>query len=170
MRLGLLVFVVCTPGCALALPTGPAVTWGGSERSEREGRQPPRSDGAERRSEDFSQGSGGAAPSVREDQWLGKDKALHFGASAVIAGSVYGVGTLFLDGRTYPAILGGSVALAAGGAKEGWDALGHGTPSWRDFAWDVVGTATGLGVALLVDVLVRSPKREHASLPLSVRF
>lgn len=100
---------------------------------------------------------------AEEDAWLGRDKALHFGASAVIAGSSYGVGTMFLDGRLGPAILGGSVALAAGAAKEGWDALGHGTPSWRDFAWDAIGTAVGLGIALGIDFLVRPKTSTHAS-------
>ena len=31
-----------------------------------------------------------------------------------------------------------------------------GTPSWRDFTWDVIGTATGLLVSFLVDLAVRA--------------
>ena len=95
-----------------------------------------------------------------EDAWFGRDKALHFGASAVIAGSGYAVGTALFDGRLAPALLGGSVALAAGAAKEGRDALGYGNASWRDFAWDAIGTAFGVGVALGIDLLVRPSKRE----------
>ena len=43
--------------------------------------------------------------------------------------------------------------LTAGVSKEVWDAFGHGDASWRDLAWDVVGTATGVLFAAGIDWL-----------------
>lgn len=107
-----------------------------------------------------------------DDAWLGRDKALHFGASAAIAGTSYGVTTAFTDRRPIALAVGGGAALFAGVAKEGIDALGYGTPSWRDLAWDVIGTVVGLGIAYGVDALIRrEPSSTSArALPLAVRF
>lgn len=85
------------------------------------------------------------------DPWLGRDKALHFGASAVLAGGGYAAGTALFDERWKAFALGGGVAIAAGAAKEGLDATGLGDPSWKDFTWDVVGTVVGLGIAYAID-------------------
>lgn len=89
------------------------------------------------------------------DPWFGRDKALHFGASATIAAGGYGVGTLVFDTRYGALALGGGLALGAGIGKEALDAAGYGDPSWRDLAWDAVGTAVGLGVAWSLDLLIR---------------
>ena len=48
-----------------------------------------------------------------------------------------------------------AVALAAGAAKELWDVAGPGDASWRDFTWDVVGTATGVAVAFAIYAALR---------------
>lgn len=101
-------------------------------------------------------GASAAASASDEDPWLGRDKALHFGASAVLAGGGYAVGTGLWPERWKSFALGGGVALAAGAAKEGLDAMGLGTPSWRDFTWDVAGTVVGLGIAYAIDAVVRS--------------
>jgi putative lipoprotein len=92
---------------------------------------------------------------ARADEWLGRDKALHFGASAAIAATGYGVTTAFTEKRALAFAIGGGVAIGAGIAKEGYDALGYGEPSWKDFAWDVAGTLVGLGIAYGVDALLR---------------
>lgn len=97
-----------------------------------------------------------AASASEADPWFGTDKALHFGASAVLAGSGYALGTGLYQERWKSFALGGSVALAAGAAKEGLDAMGMGTPSWRDFTWDVAGTLVGLGVAYAIDAMIRT--------------
>jgi putative lipoprotein len=89
------------------------------------------------------------------DPWLGRDKLLHFGASAVIAGGSYGIATTFVRPRWGALLLGGGVSLAAGTTKELLDMAGLGSPSWKDFAWDVLGTIAGLGVAWGIDLLVR---------------
>jgi len=92
------------------------------------------------------------------DPWWGRDKALHFGASATIAAGGYGVGTLIFDGRAEAALFGGGIAIGVGAAKEGADAMGLGTPSFKDFTWDVIGAAFGVAVGLGIDLLVASLK------------
>lgn len=42
-------------------------------------------------------------------------------------------------------------------AKELWDLSGHGSPSWKDFTWDVIGVATGLLLSWLVDRYIVTP-------------
>jgi putative lipoprotein len=89
------------------------------------------------------------------DPWFGPDKALHFGASAAIAGGAYAVSTQLFDGVGARTIFAGSVALGAGILKEALDAAGLGDPSWKDLAWDVAGTAVGLGVSISIDLATR---------------
>jgi putative lipoprotein len=86
------------------------------------------------------------------DPFWGPDKALHFAASGVIAGAGYGIGTAVWSERWKAFAFGGVAALGAGALKEGLDAAGLGDPSWKDFAWDVIGAAAGLGVAFAIDV------------------
>jgi putative lipoprotein len=105
-----------------------------------------------------------AAPRARAadpDPWLGPDKALHFGASAVIAGGGYAVGTFVFPARGHALLLGAGLGLGAGAAKELLDLAGFGDPSWKDFAWDAIGTAAGLLVAWGIDVLVSGIDERH---------
>lgn len=93
-----------------------------------------------------------AARADGADPWFGQDKFLHFGASSAITTMTYGLGGLALESRTSRAILAAGTSLAIGGGKELiYDRSGRGDPSWRDFTWDVLGTAFGLGVSLLID-------------------
>ena len=85
------------------------------------------------------------------DPWLGGDKALHFGVSVGLAGGGYAASALLLEHPWQRAVAGGVFSLALGGGKEVYDLSGHGDASWKDFTWDVAGTAVGLGIALLVD-------------------
>ncbi len=96
-----------------------------------------------------------AAALAEEDPWFGRDKALHFSASAVLAVGGYGIGAVAFEKRTSAAFLGGGIALTAGVGKEAYDATGAGSASGRDLVWDVVGTAAGLGVAWALDLLIR---------------
>jgi putative lipoprotein len=89
------------------------------------------------------------------DPWWGRDKALHFTVAGAIAGIGYGVGTEIFDHRWQCAVFGGGLAVGAGAAKELLDMTGAGDPSWKDFTWDVIGAAVGLGVAIAIDALVR---------------
>jgi putative lipoprotein len=97
------------------------------------------------------------ADAVGGDDWLGRDKALHFSASAVIAGAGYGGASLLTDDRRWRLAAGGGLAIAAGAGKEIADSYGLGDPSWKDFSWDLIGTATGLGIAYLIDRLLAAP-------------
>lgn len=96
------------------------------------------------------------------DPWTGPDKALHFTASAALAGGGYGLGALGMDGVPGRLALGAALALALGAAKEGLDAAGYGTPSWRDFAWDVTGAAFGLMFSFSIDQAARPARHVPA--------
>ena len=98
---------------------------------------------------------GRPALAADDDSWWGQDKTLHFLASATIASSTYAVGTAVWDSRlpTVCAALG--VTLGAGALKEAWDAAAGGDASWKDFAWDVFGTISGIGLSLAIDTAVR---------------
>ena len=97
-----------------------------------------------------------AAPAraADRDPWLGRDKALHFTACFTIAGLGYLVASLATERRPVRIATALGLSLAAGLAKEGWDALGHGDASVRDLTWDaagaVMGTAAGVGLDLLL--------------------
>jgi putative lipoprotein len=102
------------------------------------------------------------AAAADPDPWLGPDKALHFGVSAGLAGGGYAVSALFLDRPWQRAVAGSAFSLTLGAGKELYDLSGHGDPSWKDFTWDVAGTAVGIGIALLVDAALSSGKSDNA--------
>lgn len=87
------------------------------------------------------------------DDFFGPDKALHFGVSAGLAAGGYAASALVLEKPWQRALAGASLALSAGIAKELWDSTGRGDPSWKDLAWDGIGTGVGVGLALGVDLL-----------------
>lgn len=88
-----------------------------------------------------------------DDPWFGRDKKLHFAVSAGLAAGGYGLGAAFWEETSARLATGATVALGAGIAKELYDLADHGHPSWRDLAWDVIGTGTGLLLAWGVDEL-----------------
>jgi putative lipoprotein len=102
------------------------------------------------------------ASASEADPWFGPDKALHFGFSVALSAAGYAASSVFLDSRTERALAGGAFSLTLGAGKELWDMSGHGDPSWRDFTWDVVGSAVGVALAAGIDALA-NPKRESAS-------
>lgn len=105
-----------------------------------------------------------AAPPVADpDPWFSKDKALHFGVSAGIAGAGYGLTAIATDDIRIRIAFGAGAGIVAGAAKELWDLSGHGDPSWKDFAWDVLGTAVGIGIAVSIDLAVRSLRPKPAA-------
>ncbi len=118
----------------------------------------------------LASGSAARAQEIDRDPWLGPDKALHFAASAGIAAGGYALGAQLWDQPAPRLISGGALALTAGIAKELYDLSGGGDPSWRDFTWDVIGTATGLLVSWLIDrLLFDAPAKPSAqALPLSM--
>ncbi|EYF01980.1 hypothetical protein [Chondromyces apiculatus] len=94
-------------------------------------------------------------PVVRADPWRGPDKALHFTASALLAGGGYALGALGTEDLPGRLAVGGALSLSAGVAKETLDAAGLGTPSFKDLAWDVAGIAFGLLFSVAVDRAAR---------------
>ena len=88
------------------------------------------------------------------DPWFGRDKALHFSISIALSAGGYAASSLWLDRSYERALAGSAFSLGLGASKELWDFEGHGDPSWRDFTWDVLGTAVGTGLALATDALV----------------
>jgi putative lipoprotein len=105
----------------------------------------------------------GPARAEEADPWLGRDKALHFGACAVISAGGHGAAALATDDLRVRVGVGAGAGLAAGVAKEVWDLSGHGDPSARDLAWDVAGTLTGVAVAALIDWAVRRSSTGRAA-------
>lgn len=103
-----------------------------------------------------------AVPPVQAaDPWWGRDKALHCGLSALAPPAGYAAGaTLFADGER-GLILGLSVGLGAGVAKELHDLTGRGTPSLRDLTWDMLGLASGAVLTWAMDRLFFAPAREQ---------
>lgn len=113
------------------------------------------------------------ALATEKDPWFGPDKWLHFGVSAALAGGGYAASTLVLDQPWQRAVAGASFSLTIGGAKELYDMSSGGDASYRDFTWDIVGTAVGVGVALVVDLALRNDSATTTAgqrTALSIRF
>jgi putative lipoprotein len=106
-----------------------------------------------------------AGPARAEDAWLGRDKALHFGVSVGLAGGGYGISSLFLEPRWQRAAAGSAFSLSLGAAKELHDLAGRGDASWRDFTWDVAGTAVGIGLGLVLDLLIAPQETRSSTSP-----
>lgn len=90
------------------------------------------------------------------DPWWGTDKALHLGLSAAITGAGYGLAVPVTDDVAGRAAIAASIGIGAGLAKEVADALGLGTPSWKDLLWDVIGTGVAVSVSVSIDLGVRA--------------
>jgi uncharacterized protein YfiM (DUF2279 family) len=100
----------------------------------------------------------GPTPAAAQDEWLGRDKALHFGATFLLAGAGYAGGAALSREPVVRLGVGATVAMGAGIAKEMADRSG-GDPSLKDLTWDALGTATGLVTAWLFDHFVFSRDR-----------
>ena len=96
-----------------------------------------------------------------DDPWLGRDKVIHYGVSAGIAGGGYVAGALIFDKRAHALALGAGAAAVAGIGKEVADLGGYGNASWKDLAWDGLGMVTGLAIAWGIDCLIRGVSDEH---------
>lgn len=93
------------------------------------------------------------------DPWWGTDKALHLGVSAGIAGGGYAIATQATDDIAGRAAIAASLGIGAGLGKEVVDSLGYGTPSWKDFLWDFIGTGIAVSLAVSIDFGVRAGQR-----------
>jgi uncharacterized protein YfiM (DUF2279 family) len=104
----------------------------------------------------------------RPTPWFERSPFLHFAASAELATNGYTLGAAFSEDRRVRLASGAALALTAGFLKELYDLSAYGDFSWRDIAWDVVGTATGLLISWLVDRLLFAPR--HKTLADSLGF
>lgn len=96
-------------------------------------------------------------PDPDPEPWFGVDKALHFSAGAGLGAGGYVGGALGFESRWIGVVFGSALGLVAGAAKEGLDAAGLGTPSYKDFVWTALGTMLGLGVSVTFDAALRGP-------------
>lgn len=110
-------------------------------------------------------GLAGAARAATDDPWISRDKAFHFDVSAGVAAATYAVSAAWLvDARWKALSIGGGVALGAGAAKELLDLAGLGDPSWKDLAWDAIGTIAGLALAWGIDLALGGVSSAHPAL------
>jgi putative lipoprotein len=91
------------------------------------------------------------AQTTDADPWWGRDKALHFSASASLAVVGYAGTSMGTESRAARAAGGAALAVGAGVAKELWDLDGHGDASWKDLTWDLIGATTGVLFSLAID-------------------
>lgn len=87
---------------------------------------------------------------AQEDPWFGRDKLKHFGASAAISAGGSALGAALFESEEAAAGFGVVLSLGAGGLKEWSDSRGDGSASWRDMAWNVIGTSVGVGLVYLI--------------------
>ncbi|XBS71814.1 YfiM family lipoprotein [Acerihabitans sp. KWT182] len=88
-----------------------------------------------------------ACAHMAQDSWTGRDKAAHFVSSAALAmaGSAAAEHQNASPARSRN--IGFAFSLSLGAAKEGYDSRAAGSGwSWKDFAWDVAGAATGFSI------------------------
>ncbi len=84
---------------------------------------------------------------LENDSWLGRDKAYHFGAGAVIGGGTALLAAQANDRETSLAF-GFSSAMLAGAGKEWYDhEIKKTGVSWKDFAWTCIGASVGVSLA-----------------------
>ncbi len=98
----------------------------------------------------LSAGCGTMSP--QGDAWLGKDKAKHFGLSALMAASGAAAANAgdMEDHQSFPVVVGAT--LSVGAAKEAHDYLYKPSGwSWKDLAWDLLGALAGFYAVEAVD-------------------
>ncbi len=85
-----------------------------------------------------------ACAHVAQDNWTGRDKTAHFVTSAALAMAGSAVAEHQNASPARSRNIGFAFSISLGAAKEAFDSRAAGTGwSWKDFAWDVAGAATG---------------------------
>ena len=92
------------------------------------------------------------AQNDKGDNWFGKDKFQHFTVSAFYSGGTAIVANKHFDmPRKDSIVLGVSIAISLGGAKEIYDhSKPNETSSLKDLIWDIGGSLAGGVIAGLV--------------------
>jgi putative lipoprotein len=86
-----------------------------------------------------------------EDQWLARDKYGHFAVSVFYSAGVAKIAHRHFElSKNESLVFGFGVTITLGAAKEAGDRITRkGTPSFKDFIWDLAGALTGALVAKL---------------------
>jgi len=106
---------------------------------------------------------GQSASESTDDPWWGRDKALHFGVSGVLAATGYATSSLWFDKAWQRASVGAAFALTLGVTKELVDLAGYGHPSYKDMLFNLAGTALGVTLAYLVDLATGTDSKPEAT-------
>jgi putative lipoprotein len=83
-----------------------------------------------------------------EDAWWAFDKGEHLIATTSIASVGTEVTRFWIASPWIRAAVGFGAAVVIGAGKELLDLTGLGDPSWKDFAWDLIGGAVGTVLSL----------------------
>jgi putative lipoprotein len=94
------------------------------------------------------------AEATLQDPWFAHDKYIHGSVSAALSLAGYGGAAMVTPDVGWRLGTGATLALTAGIGKELLDVRGTGDASWRDFTWNVFGTAAGLAIAYVLDTYV----------------
>jgi len=82
-----------------------------------------------------------------QDLWTGKDKAQHYFSSALLAAAGSEISRHQHQPREQNLRFGLLFSLSFGAGKELYDSRPAGTGwSWKDFAWDAAGAASGIAL------------------------
>ncbi|WP_413737263.1 YfiM family lipoprotein [Sodalis sp. RH21] len=93
-----------------------------------------------------------ACTHMAQDGWTGRDKAEHFVSSAAMAVAASAVADRQGASPARSRNIGLMFSVSLGALKETYDSRAAGSGwSWKDFAWDVAGAATGYTLYYISD-------------------
>ena len=99
----------------------------------------------------FTLAIGGAPVPSERDPWFGRDKLLHFTASALIQGAAHAAFRARSASYAQASWGAAAVTATAGVGKELWDRHHKRDFSFRDLTWDGIGGISAAVVARQVD-------------------
>jgi putative lipoprotein len=99
----------------------------------------------------FTLVTGGGTPRSARDPWFGRDKLLHFTASALIQGAAHAAFRARSASYAQASWGAAAVTATAGVGKELWDRHEERDFSLRDLAWDGIGGVSGAIVVRQID-------------------
>jgi len=95
--------------------------------------------------------------SAAGDDWVGRDKVLHFSASVAVGSAAFATSAWLHESgpaRDHALISAGAV-VTLGAGKEFLDLARGSEFSYKDLTWDLAGGAVAVGVNLLLWALIR---------------
>ena len=98
----------------------------------------------------------GLATPAYAESFYGPDKVRHLLTGTGLSLAVSEVTRAWIPGVD-PFLTGSGTVFVFGAGKELFDLAGHGTASWWDFAWSMLGGFAGAAVSFAVDRLLQPP-------------